>query len=336
MLDRPERVPARTARRPPPARSCAGTRGARCRVPRPRHGDLVEQGELHGAPCLDDRTRVEWRTRRWVDCDGKVVLVTGAASGIGRATRRAAARRGRGRRRRRPRDRRPPTRRAWTTSHDVTDEARGRGAGRGRGRAGTAASTAWSTRPASPAAGRAPARRRRVGPGDRRQPHRHVPRLPSTRSASMVEQEPVDGERGSIVTIASIEGLEGTAGGSAYNASKGGVVLLTKNIAIDYGPLGHPRQRHLPRLHRHADDRGVFGMPRAWRSAPSSSRGAQAPPLRPARGDRRGGRVPAVGRRVVRDRPGHRRRRRLHRRPRPRHHQAARHELTRGALMKSH
>ena len=47
-----------------------------------------------------------------------------------------------------------------------------------------------------------------------------------------------DGERGSIVTLASIEGLEGTAGGSAYNASKGGVVLLTKNVAIDYGAFG--------------------------------------------------------------------------------------------------
>jgi NAD(P)-dependent dehydrogenase (short-subunit alcohol dehydrogenase family) len=54
----------------------------------------------------------------------------------------------------------------------------------------------------------------------------------------MLEQEPVDDERGSIVTLASIEGLEGTAGGSAYNASKGGVVLLTKNVAIDYGRKG--------------------------------------------------------------------------------------------------
>jgi NAD(P)-dependent dehydrogenase (short-subunit alcohol dehydrogenase family) len=54
----------------------------------------------------------------------------------------------------------------------------------------------------------------------------------------MLEQEPVDDERGSIVTLASIEGLEGTAGGSAYNASKGGVVLLTKNVAIDYGRRG--------------------------------------------------------------------------------------------------
>lgn len=56
--------------------------------------------------------------------------------------------------------------------------------------------------------------------------------------AQMVRQERVDGERGAVVTLASIEGLEGTSGGSVYNASKGGVVLLTKNIAIDYGPSG--------------------------------------------------------------------------------------------------
>ncbi|MDT5018211.1 MAG: hypothetical protein QOD39_4371 [Mycobacterium sp.] len=55
---------------------------------------------------------------------------------------------------------------------------------------------------------------------------------------TMIEQPRVDGERGSIVTLASIEGLEGTAGGSSYNAAKGGVVLLTKNIALDYGPSG--------------------------------------------------------------------------------------------------
>jgi NAD(P)-dependent dehydrogenase (short-subunit alcohol dehydrogenase family) len=48
----------------------------------------------------------------------------------------------------------------------------------------------------------------------------------------------IDQGRGSIVNLASIEGLEGTEGGSAYNASKGGVVLLTKNLAIDYGAKG--------------------------------------------------------------------------------------------------
>ena len=43
---------------------------------------------------------------------------------------------------------------------------------------------------------------------------------------------------GSIITIASVEGLEGCEGGSAYNASKGAVVLLTKNLACDYGLMG--------------------------------------------------------------------------------------------------
>ena len=56
--------------------------------------------------------------------------------------------------------------------------------------------------------------------------------------ARMIDQPRIDGERGSIVTVASVEGLEGTAGGSSYNAAKGGVVLLTKNIALDYGPSG--------------------------------------------------------------------------------------------------
>jgi NAD(P)-dependent dehydrogenase (short-subunit alcohol dehydrogenase family) len=45
-------------------------------------------------------------------------------------------------------------------------------------------------------------------------------------------------KRGSIVNLASVEGLEGGESMSAYNASKGGVVLLTKNLALDYGPFG--------------------------------------------------------------------------------------------------
>ncbi len=54
----------------------------------------------------------------------------------------------------------------------------------------------------------------------------------------MLTQERISGERGSVVTIASIEGIEGTAGGSVYSASKGGVVILTKNMAIDYARVG--------------------------------------------------------------------------------------------------
>ena len=43
---------------------------------------------------------------------------------------------------------------------------------------------------------------------------------------------------GSIINVASVEGIEGTEGGSTYNASKAGVVMLTKNLAIDYGSKG--------------------------------------------------------------------------------------------------
>jgi NAD(P)-dependent dehydrogenase (short-subunit alcohol dehydrogenase family) len=48
----------------------------------------------------------------------------------------------------------------------------------------------------------------------------------------------LESRSGAIVTVASVEGLEGTEGGSSYNASKGGVVLLTKNLALDYGRRG--------------------------------------------------------------------------------------------------
>jgi NAD(P)-dependent dehydrogenase (short-subunit alcohol dehydrogenase family) len=54
----------------------------------------------------------------------------------------------------------------------------------------------------------------------------------------MLTQDRVDDERGSVITVASVEGIEGTAGGSSYNASKGGVNILTKNMAIDYGRQG--------------------------------------------------------------------------------------------------
>ena len=40
---------------------------------------------------------------------------------------------------------------------------------------------------------------------------------------------------GSIINISSIAGLVGLQGCAAYNASKGGVRLLTKSIAIEYG-----------------------------------------------------------------------------------------------------
>jgi NAD(P)-dependent dehydrogenase (short-subunit alcohol dehydrogenase family) len=43
---------------------------------------------------------------------------------------------------------------------------------------------------------------------------------------------------GSIIHVASVEGLDGLTSQLAYNASKGGVVLMTKNMALDYAPHG--------------------------------------------------------------------------------------------------
>ena len=78
--------------------------------------------------------------------------------------------------------------------------------------------------------------------------------------AQMLAQEPVAGERGAIINVASIEGLEGTAGGSAYNASKGGVVLLTKNLAIDYGRRGIRTNAICPGFIETPMLAGVLGM----------------------------------------------------------------------------
>ena len=38
------------------------------------------------------------------------------------------------------------------------------------------------------------------------------------------------------MNLASVEGIEGGQSQTAYNASKGGVVLLTRSMAVDYGP----------------------------------------------------------------------------------------------------
>lgn len=45
-------------------------------------------------------------------------------------------------------------------------------------------------------------------------------------------------ESGSVIHLASVEGLEGMSSSLPYNASKGGVVLMTKSMAVDYGHLG--------------------------------------------------------------------------------------------------
>ena len=57
-------------------------------------------------------------------------------------------------------------------------------------------------------------------------------------STKAVLPQMMEQRSGSIVTLASCEGVVATEGGSSYNAAKAGVVNLSKNIAIDYGRLG--------------------------------------------------------------------------------------------------
>jgi NAD(P)-dependent dehydrogenase (short-subunit alcohol dehydrogenase family) len=59
--------------------------------------------------------------------------------------------------------------------------------------------------------------------------------------------------RGSIVNTASVAGLTGVPGLSSYNASKGAVVLLTRNAAVEVRAVRDPRQRDLSRHDPHAD-----------------------------------------------------------------------------------
>jgi len=44
--------------------------------------------------------------------------------------------------------------------------------------------------------------------------------------------------KGNIINISSMAGIQGFPNSAAYSAAKGGQIALTKNIAIDYGPIG--------------------------------------------------------------------------------------------------
>ena len=99
---------------------------------------------------------------------------------------------------------------------------------------------------------------------------------------------------GSIITVASVEGLEGCEGGQTYNASKGGVVLLTKNLACDYGRFGIRANAICPGFIDTPMFRSVTSDAAPVQSHP---RAAQARSLRPARGDRRRRLLPRLRRR---------------------------------------
>ena len=57
-------------------------------------------------------------------------------------------------------------------------------------------------------------------------------------AAGMAKLEPIEGERGVIVSTASVAAFEGQIGQSAYSASKGGVAAMTLPIARELARIG--------------------------------------------------------------------------------------------------
>ena len=61
----------------------------------------------------------------------------------------------------------------------------------------------------------------------------------SKAAAAMTRNDPLDsGQRGVVITTASIAGYEGQAGQTDYSAAKGGVISLTLTAARDLAPTG--------------------------------------------------------------------------------------------------
>ena len=72
----------------------------------------------------------------------------------------------------------------------------------------------------------------------------------------------LDGGSGSIINTASVLGLIGSAGYCAYGAAKAGLVALTRQIAVEYGPVVRanviaPGSIDTPRFRKVADDMGI-------------------------------------------------------------------------------
>jgi len=56
--------------------------------------------------------------------------------------------------------------------------------------------------------------------------------------AQMLDQEPLGEARGRVILISSQHGMIGPPGHFAYAVSKGGIVNMTHQLAVDYGPRG--------------------------------------------------------------------------------------------------
>ena len=245
-------------------------------------------------------------------CRGMVALVTGGQQGIGRAIALALAREGAD---------------VVLNYLDDAGAAAGRRQGDPRGRvAGAFPCRGMSPGPATLAAlveaaerGRGPRRyadqqcrrlsprvvprphRGGMGPRARGEPQGQLPRGAGRGAASRGARR-----AGAIVNLASAAAYRSSPRGTHYVASKAGVVGSTRAMALELALVRHPRQRRRARPHRHG----------AAARRPQRGRAAAMAPPGAARADgaarRRGGRgrVPGVGGRASRHRPGHPRQRR--------------------------
>ena len=64
--------------------------------------------------------------------------------------------------------------------------------------------------------------------------------------AEAVERFVEAGTGGSVVSISSVQGIRGYPGGFAYAATKGGINALTRQLAVEYAPLGVRANAVLP------------------------------------------------------------------------------------------
>ena len=234
-------------------------------IPARRFGDPAEIGDAVRVPLLDPR-RLHQRhhdagRRRPGEgapelsgrLAGKSIVVTGGSSGLGRAMSLAFAAEGAARGdRRRPRG--PARGRPADGRADRRAGRQRRSSSRPTRPAGTT-STGWC----ATAVERARPARRDGEQRDRGRPAlegaaRDGPRRTGTRSwtwacaassscckravQQMLEQEPVAEARGRIINLSSQHGMVGAPGAVAYCTAKGGVVNLTRQVAVDFGPRG--------------------------------------------------------------------------------------------------
>ena len=108
---------------------------------------------------------------------------------------------------------------------------------------------------------------------------------------------------GSIINLASVASFVGFENDAAYCASKGALLMLTRQVALEYAAEGVRVNAICPGLHRDAGDAPLLrAAGRSRSSARCLPRRPPHGPGRPAhRGRRRGG-LPGLRRVVVRDR----------------------------------